>query len=90
VAFQSSRPYKIDFFNELRRKSRPDRIFERTSEGDRNKEFYYEKAKNFKEIILVVDEVRRLQQLLPELDSFRSKRTSTTSSSSMAGAPSPK
>lgn len=50
--FNHPAPYKIDFFNELGKSVQLTVIFERTSEGDRNKEFYYEKAKNFKEIIL--------------------------------------
>jgi glycosyltransferase involved in cell wall biosynthesis len=50
--FNHPAPYKIDFFNTLGQKVELTAIFERTSEGDRKKEFYYEKAKTFKEIIL--------------------------------------
>jgi glycosyltransferase involved in cell wall biosynthesis len=50
--FNHPAPYKIDFFNTLGQKVDLTVIFERTSEGDRKKEFYYEKAKAFKEIIL--------------------------------------
>jgi hypothetical protein len=50
--FNHPAPYKIDFFNELGKKVDLTVLFERTTEGDRSKDFYYEKAKNFKEIIL--------------------------------------
>lgn len=50
--FNHPAPYKIDFFNELGKKVDLTVIFERTTEGDRNKAFYYEKAISFKEIIL--------------------------------------
>lgn len=50
--FNHPAPYKIDFFNQLGEQVDLTAIFERTSEGDRGKAFYYEKAKNFKEIIL--------------------------------------
>jgi len=50
--FNHPAPYKIDFFNTLGQKVDLTVIFERTTEGDRKKEFYYEKAKTFHEIIL--------------------------------------
>jgi len=50
--FNHPAPYKIDFFNQLGKSIDLTAVFERVSEGDRSKEFYYEKAKNFKEIIL--------------------------------------
>lgn len=50
--FSHPAPYKIDFFNCLAERIDLHVIFERNSEGDRPKEFYYEKAKNFKMEIL--------------------------------------
>lgn len=50
--FSHPAPYKIDFFNSLGQKIDLHVIFERNQEGDRPKEFYYEKAKNFKMEIL--------------------------------------
>ena len=50
--FNHPAPYKIAFFNALGQQVDLTVIFERTSEGDREAAFYYEKAKNFKEIVL--------------------------------------
>lgn len=45
--FNHPAPYKVDFFNELGKKCELTVLFERSSEGDRNKAFYYEKANGF-------------------------------------------
>jgi hypothetical protein len=50
--FNHPAPYKIDFFNLLGEKVELTVLFERTSESDRSKAFYYEKAKTFQEIFV--------------------------------------
>jgi glycosyltransferase involved in cell wall biosynthesis len=63
--FNHPAPYKIDFFNELGKNVELTAIFERTSEGDRPKAFYYEQAKNFKEIILPSLKIGNYNNLCP-------------------------
>lgn len=50
--FNHPAPYKVDFFNELGKSVDLTVLFERSSEGDRNRLFYHSKASNFRSITL--------------------------------------
>lgn len=50
--FNHPAPYKVDFFNELGKKTNLTVLFERASESDRNRLFYHSKATHFKPVFL--------------------------------------